>query len=174
MKLNALLSLLLTAIVVLLSGCSHFRPSGERLQEAVSINLARQSENAGYGLISTDELAALFDQKEPFLLVDVRKPGDFRLGHIPGAINFTFPKDVIMSGDWSDSLMKGVTEQDFQKLLGDNKGMLLIFSCGRTTCARGHNAAMWAVRLGYHNVFRHPGGVDAWKEAGLPFEKDAK
>ena len=161
----------LLLLTVSLFGCSQHNHFSERNQEDVSINLARQSDDAGYDLISTDELAALYAQKEPFLLVDVRKADDYEKGHIPGAVNFTFPKEVIMSGDWSVPLMKGVTEKDFEKLLGPDKGTLLIFSCGRTRCARGHNAAMWAVRLGYNNVFRHPGGVDAWKEAGLPLEK---
>ena len=156
---------------MLLAGCTHNKLCNERMQELVSIDLARQSESAGYGLVSTDELAALFEQKEPFVLVDVRKAGDYQAAHIPAAVNFTFPKEVIMSGDWSESLMQGMTVQDFEKLLGSNKGALLVFSCGRTRCARGHNAAMWAVRLGYHNVFRHPGGIDAWREAGLPLEK---
>ncbi len=168
MKLNAFLSVIL--ITAVLSGCNHCKHLNERTLEVVSISLARQSEDAGYGLISTDELAALFDQKEPFLLIDVRKSRDFELGHIPGAISFTFPKNVIMSGDWSASLMKDKTEQDFEKLLGSNRGALLVFSCGRTRCDRGHNGAMWAVRFGYHNVFRHPGGIDAWKEAGLLLE----
>jgi len=30
---------------------------------------------------------------------------------------------------------------------------------------------MWAVKLGYKNVFRHPGGIKAWIEAQNPVEK---
>jgi thiosulfate/3-mercaptopyruvate sulfurtransferase len=32
-------------------------------------------------------------------------------------------------------------------------------------CTRSHNGAMWAAKLGYTNVFRHPGGIFAWKGA---------
>jgi thiosulfate/3-mercaptopyruvate sulfurtransferase len=30
---------------------------------------------------------------------------------------------------------------------------------------------MWAVKLSYGNVYRHPGGIKAWDEAGYPMEK---
>jgi rhodanese-related sulfurtransferase len=29
---------------------------------------------------------------------------------------------------------------------------------------------MWAIKLGYKNVNRHPGGIKAWKEADYPVE----
>ena len=37
--------------------------------------------------------------------------------------------------------------------------------------ARSHNGALWAVRLGYKNVYRHPGGIKAWDEADYPVAK---
>ena len=30
---------------------------------------------------------------------------------------------------------------------------------------------MWAVKLGYRNIYRHPGGIKARDEAGHPVEK---
>jgi len=30
---------------------------------------------------------------------------------------------------------------------------------------------MWAVKLGYKNVYRCPGGIKAWDEAGYPVAK---
>jgi rhodanese-related sulfurtransferase len=30
---------------------------------------------------------------------------------------------------------------------------------------------MWAVKLGYKNVYRYPGGIKAWGEAGNPVAK---
>ena len=43
--------------------------------------------------------------------------------------------------------------------------------CGFVKCTRSHNGAMWAVKNGYTNVFRHPGGVFAWKGAKYPTEE---
>jgi rhodanese-related sulfurtransferase len=30
---------------------------------------------------------------------------------------------------------------------------------------------MWAVKLGYKNVYRYPGGIKAWDEADFTIEK---
>jgi rhodanese-related sulfurtransferase len=46
-----------------------------------------------------------------------------------------------------------------------------VFYCGFTKCTRSHNGAMWAVKLGYKNVYRYPGGIKAWMEAAYPVEK---
>ena len=52
-------------------------------------------------------------------------------GHIPGAVNFSFPKGVIMDSGWDERLMEGKTPEDFKALLGSDKNRVLIFSCGR-------------------------------------------
>ncbi|WP_062268933.1 rhodanese-like domain-containing protein [Endozoicomonas arenosclerae] len=162
-------SICLFLAVFTLSACGD-KYKQEAVLEQTSIDLARQADESGYALISTGELAEMIDSKEPFLLVDVRTAQDYAKGHIPGAVNFTFPKGIVMSDRWDPSLMEGLKEEDFIRLLGDNEGRVLVFTCGRTRCERGHNAAMWAVRLGYHNVFRHPGGVEAWQGKGLKLE----
>ncbi len=46
-----------------------------------------------------------------------------------------------------------------------------MFYCGFAKCTRSHNGAMWAMKLGYQNVYRCPGGIKAWLEAGYPVEK---
>ena len=66
------------------------------------------------------------------------------------------------------------TKGDFLKLLGQNKDRLIIFYCGFTQCTRSHNGAMWATKLGYKNVYRHPGGIKAWDQADYPVEKSNK
>ncbi|MBM4137012.1 MAG: rhodanese-like domain-containing protein, partial [Nitrospira sp.] len=43
--------------------------------------------------------------------------------------------------------------------------------CGFTKCTRSHNGAMWAVKLGYKNVYRYPGGIKGWVEADYPVDK---
>ena len=42
--------------------------------------------------------------------------------------------------------------------------------CGFTKCGRSHNAAVWAKKLGYTNVYRAPGGITVWKDMGLPYK----
>lgn len=52
-----------------------------------------------------------------------------------------------------------------------DKDKVLVFYCGFTKCTRSHNGAMWAEKLGYKNVYRCPGGIKAWLEAGYPVKK---
>ncbi len=63
------------------------------------------------------------------------------------------------------------TKTALEKLLSPDKDRLIVFYCGFVKCTRSHNGAMWAVRLGYKNVYRHPGGIKAWDEAGYTVEK---
>jgi rhodanese-related sulfurtransferase len=72
---------------------------------------------------------------------------------------------------WDTSETDGKTEQDFIQLLGSDKEKPVVIYCGFVKCTRSHNGAMWAVRLGYKNVYRYPGGVFAWKGAKYPLEK---
>ena len=52
-----------------------------------------------------------------------------------------------------------------------NKNKLIVIYCGFVKCTRSHNGASWAVKLGYKNVYRYPGGIFAWKGAKYPVEK---
>jgi len=47
----------------------------------------------------------------------------------------------------------------------------IVFYCGFNLCARSDNAAIWAKQLGYKNVYRMPGGINAWKDAGYDIAK---
>ncbi len=60
---------------------------------------------------------------------------------------------------------------EFVKLLGPDKDRTMVFYCGFTECTRSHNAAMWAVNLGYKNVYRNPGGIEGWVQAGYSPDK---
>ena len=61
-------------------------------------------------------------------------------------------------------------QAELVKLLGPNKDRVIVFYCGFVKCTRSHNGAMWAVKLGYKNVYRYPGGIKAWEQAGYPVE----
>jgi hypothetical protein len=37
--------------------------------------------------------------------------------------------------------------------------------------SRSHNGALWSKKLGYTNIYRHPGGILAWLQADYPVEK---
>ncbi len=72
---------------------------------------------------------------------------------------------------WDTKETGGKSQEDFIKLLGNDKNKLIVIYCGFVKCTRSHNGAVWAVKLGYKNVYRYSGGVFAWKGAKYPVEK---
>jgi thiosulfate/3-mercaptopyruvate sulfurtransferase len=133
--------------------------------EKVAVTFANEVARGGYKIVSTQELKGWIDQKKDMLLVDTMPFADsYKKQHIPGAVNFVLPIPEMTKID-------DKTKADLEKLLGANKDKLIVFYCGFVKCTRSHNGAMWAVKLGYKNVYRHPGGIKAWAEADYPVEK---
>ena len=99
------------------------------------------------------------------LIIDTMPYGaSYKKNHIPGAKQFLFPIPEMKE-------MSDAKKAAFIKLLWDNKDKVLVFYCGFVKCTRSHNGAMWAKKLGYKNVYRYPGGIKAWMEAGYPVAK---
>lgn len=51
-----------------------------------------------------------------------------------------------------------------------NKDKKIVVYCGFVGCARSHEAAKYLVSKGYTNVYRYPGGISAWVDAGNAIE----
>lgn len=135
--------------------------------EKVAVKLVRDLERGGYGLVATDELKALIDQKTPMVIVDTMPYEDSYLkNHVPGAVQLLFP--IPDMDTWDTQETGGKTQADYEKLLGPDKDKLIVVYCGFVKCTRSHNGAAWAKKLGYTNVKRYSGGIYAWKGAGLP------
>jgi len=133
--------------------------------EKIAVTFAREVERGGYKIIAADELKAWIDQKKELLIVDTMPyEASYKKQHVPGAVQIEFPITEMAKID-------DKTKAALIKLLGPNKDRLIVFYCGFVKCTRSHNAAMWAVKLGYKNIYRHPGGIKAWDEAGYPTEK---
>jgi len=134
-------------------------------EEKVAITFAKEVERGGYKIVSTAEMKKWIDEKKPMLIVDTMPYEDsYKKQHIPGAVNFEFPIPEVTKLD-------DKTKAAFEKVLGPDKDKLIVFYCGFTKCTRSHNGAMWALKLGYKNVYRHPGGIKAWMEAEYPVDK---
>jgi thiosulfate/3-mercaptopyruvate sulfurtransferase len=133
--------------------------------EKTAVKFAREVERGGYKIVSTEELKGWIDRKKDMLIVDTMPYEDsYKKQHIPGAVQFEFPIPEVTNLDEK-------TKTAFEKLLGPDKDRLIVIYCGFTKCGRSHNGAMWAVKLGYKNVYRYPGGIKAWMEADYPVEK---
>ena len=133
--------------------------------EKIAVTFAREVERGGYKILTTEELKGWVDLKKPMLIVDTMPyEASYKKQHVPGAVQIEFPIPEMAQLD-------DKTKATLEKLLGPNKERLIVFYCGFTKCTRSHNGAMWAVRLGYKNVYRQPGGIKAWDEAGYPTGK---
>jgi thiosulfate/3-mercaptopyruvate sulfurtransferase len=130
--------------------------------EKTAVTLSREVQRGAYGIVTTDELKKWMDEKRPMLIVDTMPyAASYKKNHIPGAKPMEFPIPEMKSLD-------DKTKAELVKLLGPDKNRLIVFYCGFTKCTRSHNGAMWAEKLGYTNVYRHPGGIKAWMEADYP------
>jgi rhodanese-related sulfurtransferase len=139
-------------------------------KEAGAVKLVREVQQGGYNVITTGELKQWIDAGKKMVVVDTMPyEASYKKNHVPGAVQFLFP--IAEMPQWDTSETDGKTEQDFIQLLGSDKEKPVVIYCGFVKCTRSHNGAMWAVRLGYKNVYRYPGGVFAWKGAKYPLEK---
>lgn len=139
----------------------------ETATEAVALKLAKEVQQGGYKLLSVAELKKMIDAKEDMVLIDAHPPEEFRLAYVEGAINFGFQSN--RSGKWEEDAL-GKSQEDYRKVLGSDPNRKIVIYCGFTKCGRSHNAAMWAKKLGYTNLYRVPGGISAWMDAGYPYK----
>jgi thiosulfate/3-mercaptopyruvate sulfurtransferase len=133
--------------------------------EKIAVTFAREVERGGYKILTTEELTGWVDQKKTMLIVDTMPyEASYKKRHVPGAVQMEFPIPEMTQLD-------DKTRDALEKLLGPDKDQLIVFYCGFVKCTRSHNGAMWAVRLGYKDVYRYPGGIKAWDEADNPVSK---
>jgi thiosulfate/3-mercaptopyruvate sulfurtransferase len=133
--------------------------------EASAMKFAGEVMRGSYKVVSTEELKKWIDEKKKILIIDTMPYEDsYKKVHVPGAVQFEFPIPEITNLDEK-------TKEAFLKVLGPDKEIPVVIYCGFVKCTRSHNGAMWAVKLGYKNVYRYPGGIKAWKEADYPVDK---
>lgn len=154
--------------LVLGSGCADPKQVGvseANVQaEFLAMKAASEKEHGNYKLISLQDLKAKLDGKENVLVVDTMPyEASYKKQHIPAAVQFEFPIPEMKT-------MDGEMENQYRALLGPDKDRMIVVYCGFVKCGRSHNGAMWAVKLGYTNVYRCLGGIRGWKEAGYPVE----
>lgn len=139
--------------------------------EASAIKLLREVQRGGYGVITSEELYKAIEAGEDLLIIDTMPYEDsYKKNHIPGAKQFLFPIPEMV--EWDTKETGGKSVADYESLLGPDKNKIIVVYCGFVKCTRSHNGAMWAAKLGYKNVLRHPGGIFAWKGAHYDLEKE--
>ena len=139
-------------------------------KETGAVKLVREVQSGGYNVVTTEELKKWIDSGKDMMIVDTMPYEDsYKKQHVPGAVQFLFP--IPDMKEWDTKETDGKTMENFKKLLGGDKDKPIVIYCGFVKCTRSHNGAAWAVKLGYKNVYRYPGGIFAWKGADFPVEK---
>ncbi len=113
------------------------------------MNFFRQT--ASYQSIQCPDYHRLMTQDEQHTLIDVRTPGEFNGGHLPGAVNIPLNEFAARVND----------------IPQDRKVVLV--------CATGNRSGVAAdalVRAGYpsEQVYNLVGGTMGWMMQGLPLE----
>jgi len=172
--LKMVLKSMLTCLLVIgisgpvMAGKDKFEKEVEK--EIGAVKLVREVQRSGYDVITTEELKKWIDTGKDMVIVDTMPyKGSYKKGHIPGAVQFLFPIPEMKQWDIKETENK--IKEDYIKLLGNDKNKTIVIYCGFVKCTRSHNGAAWAEKLGYKNVYRHPGGIFAWKGAKYPVEK---
>jgi rhodanese-related sulfurtransferase len=138
-------------------------------KEAGAVKLVREVTAGGYNVITTEELQGIVKAGEDVVIVDTMPFEDsYKKGHIPAAKQFLFP--IPDMKEWDSKETDGKSQEDYAALLGSDKNKKIIVYCGFVKCTRSHNGAVWAKKLGYTNVYRHPGGIFAWRGADYQVE----
>lgn len=168
------LKMLSIVTAVCLSFCS-FADSGfafgkkkfveEVEKETAAVKLLREVQRGDYKIITTAELQGVIKNEHDYLIIDTMPfKASYVKNHIPTAKQFLFP--IAEMDEWDSAETDNKTAAEFASLLGPDKNKKIIVYCGFVKCTRSHNGAMWARKLGYTDVYRHPGGIYAWKGAG--------
>jgi rhodanese-related sulfurtransferase len=98
---------------------------------------------------TVDDVKAMMDKGEKFLLVDVREESEFARDHLPGAIH----------------LGKGVIERDIEQRVPETDAKLVLY------CGGGYRSALAAdnlQKMGYTNVISMDGGIRDWRAKQYP------
>ena len=102
--------------------------------------------------VSPEDLKAAIDNKENIIIIDVREPGEFAAGHLPGAIN----------------IPRGLLEFRTFSQVPDLNSKIYIY------CKSGGRATLSTKTLqdlGYMNALLVPMEYADWVKAGYPVER---
>lgn len=100
--------------------------------------------------VSPSEVKGMVERKDDVVMLDVREPNEWNLGHIPGAVH----------------IPRGTLETKVEQVIPRDRQVVLY-------CAGGNRSALAAdtlQQMGYENVASMADGWRGWMQAGGPVE----
>ncbi|WP_017755275.1 rhodanese-like domain-containing protein [Calidifontibacillus oryziterrae] len=172
MKKNVVSLLVIVMSIFVITGCNGSKigtaPDGSEVDvEKGTMKFIKEYEAGGYKLLPTEELNKWIGENKDMVIVDTMPADYYGKGHIPGAVNAELP---------ATSLVDATEDQisSFIELLGEDKSKPIVVYCGFVSCARSDVGAVIAMEQGFTEVYRVPGGIAAWQQAGYEIEKNNK
>ena len=86
--------------------------------------------------------------------------------HLPGA---QAAGPAAQGGSFDDQVQREFG-QYLQQATGGDTARTLVVYCAGPQCWGSYNAALRAIHMGFRNVHWYRGGVEAWRQAGLPLQ----
>lgn len=106
--------------------------------------------------LNDHELKALINRNETektIVIIDIREPDEYQREHIPGSRNIPLAQ---------------LPQTDFSK----EKDKLVIFHCRLGNRTRTSQSSL--ANTGFKKIYCMQGGIEQWKNCGLPVEKNTK
>jgi rhodanese-related sulfurtransferase len=143
----ALALIVATGLIFSLGGCATAPEKPSKDMTAADL-VAEAKKNVCE--VSVSEAKEMLD-KGGYLFLDCREPSEFKMGHVPGAVN----------------IPRGLLEFKVDKQVPDKNAPLVVYC---KVGGRGCLSACTLCRMGYKNVKNMAGGWAAWEKAGYPVE----
>jgi rhodanese-related sulfurtransferase len=102
--------------------------------------------------VSAADVKAMIDKKDKVIYLDVRDPGEFAAGHLPGAINIS----------------RGTLEFNVFSKIQDQNAKIVVYC---KTAGRSTLATKALNDLGYKNAVLMDAQFEDWIKAGYPVER---
>jgi rhodanese-related sulfurtransferase len=140
-------------------------PQGKEVPiETAAVKLVADVKDGGYQLVTTEELKKWIDAGKAMTIISTLPADeDKALGIIASAVNGFMPK--------TEKELTPVDKNALLKAAGPDKGKTIVLYCGFVACRRSHIGAKILVENGFSNVYRYPGGIIAWQDAGYQLTK---
>jgi len=111
----------------------------------------------GVEIISSEQLIALVQKEERFVILDVRQESEWLAGHIDSSVNIP---------------VAALTEKALSELVEKNEPVIVY--CDGISCHRSMEAVKKIISLGWKNIFWLQGGLAEWGRQGYPQVKGLK
>lgn len=103
--------------------------------------------------VSVNEVNKMMNNKDDFILIDIREESEWTEKKIPGSIY----------------IGKGIIEREIESAVPDAETKIILY------CAGGFRSILAAENLqkmGYQNVYSMSGGIGEWEDKGFSISRD--